>query len=130
MNTFSATECIKFGWETFKKRPWYLVGIVVLLSAISLITSPLESNTDGAAHFLVQIISWVVSVFVGIAYTAFWLRAHEGVEQVKLKDAWRPEFFLNYLVASILVMLAVVVGLILLIVPGIIVAIMHSQTFN
>jgi len=130
MNTFSATECIKFGWTTFKKRPWFLIGISVLLFVVSMITTPFENNTEGVVRFVVQIVSWVISMLVGIAYTAFFLRAHEDVEHVTLRDAWKPEFFLNYLAASILVMIAVVIGFILLIVPGVILALMFSQTFN
>ena len=130
MNTFSATGCIKFGWETFKKRPWFLIGVAALYVVISAFSSFFGNNTHGLVYAAVQILSWIISTFLGIAFTAFSLRAHEDVEHVTLKDAWRPELFLNYLGAGILVILAVVGGLILLIVPGIILALMFSQTLN
>ena len=27
-------DCIKFGWETFKKRPWILIGAILLVYLI------------------------------------------------------------------------------------------------
>lgn len=130
MTNFSASECIKFGWETFKKRPGYLIGVTVLYCLISGISSSLVNHTQGGVHMVLSILSWGVSLLLGICGIAFLLRAHEDVEHVSLKDAWKPEVFLNYLGAYILYVLAVVGGLILLIVPGVIFALMLSQTFN
>lgn len=110
---FSAEECIKFGWETFKKRPWFLVGVQILISAISFISTR------------IPIAGIIVSVFLNMGIIAFTLKAHDNIDTVKLRDLWAPNLFWEYLGASMLVMLYVILGFILLIVPGIIFGLMY-----
>ena len=35
MHTLSIGDCIRFGWETFKQRPWILIGAFVLAMVIA-----------------------------------------------------------------------------------------------
>jgi uncharacterized membrane protein len=130
MTNFSATECIKFGWETFKKRPWYLAGVSALYLVISGVVNTLQNHTSGGTHFLAFLVSVGVSAFMGIGVVAFALRAHDNVMEVSLNDAWKPQVLWKYLGAFILYFLSVMGGLILLIIPGLIFAFMFSQTLN
>ena len=126
MNKLSVGECIRFGWDTFKKRPLLIVGSFVLAVAISGITSSLLTPAEGSpvtiTTTLMSIASGIIGLFVEIGLVTFSIRAHDNVESVKVQDLWNPRPFLYYLIGQIIVGLAVIVGLILLIVPGIIVA--------
>ncbi len=57
--------------------------------------------------------------------TAFYLDAHDNPETVTLSSLWHPQPFWNFLGATILTGLAIIVGLVLLIVPGIIFMLMY-----
>ena len=118
---------IRFGWETFKKRPWFFVGMLVLIWIVSGVFSQMGSYTDkvSAGSELIfalagVFVSIVGQMFVKMGTISFTLKAHDAPESAKLNDLWAPEMFWQYLGASLLVGLIVVVGIILLIVPGII----------
>jgi len=126
---FSVGSCISFGWEIFKKRPLFLIGTFLLISLGSSIINGIFSNVlghNGIGPFISFLINIVIQVFVGIAYVSLSLKAHDSIETLELKDLWRPEFFLQYLLTSTVVFVIVMVGLVLLIIPGIIAALMFS----
>ncbi len=126
MNTFSIRESILFGWETFKKRPLVFLGAFIITLAVSGISSALLEPEQGAPmtgiSLLLGIISALVGVMVELGILTFSIRAHDAVEKVDLKDLWNPQAFVRYLLGQIVVGFIVIVGLLLLIVPGIIAA--------
>lgn len=131
MTNFSASECITFGWETFKKRPWFLVGAMAAFMAVLWIIGVVLGVLGGMIKgfsFITMLANWAVQVFAGMGMISFLLKAHDNVEQVSLHDFWHPGPFWNYLGATALQMLAVIGGLFLLIVPGIIFALMFMFT--
>jgi len=117
---------IRFGWETFKKRPWFFIGVMAVIWVVTGVFSQMSSYGEKATG--AAVIFALVGVFVGIVgqmfvkmgTISFTLKAHDAPEGSKLNDLWAPEMFWSYLIASILVGLIVVAGIILLIVPGII----------
>lgn len=128
MNTFSTGAMLRFGWETFKKRPWFFIGITALVMILSGVASNLgsyDSHTQGALVVFALagvFISIVGQTLIKMGMIAFSLKAHESPESARVRDLWAPDMFWQYLGASILVGLGVVLGLVLLIVPGIILA--------
>ena len=133
MKTYLATECIKFGWETFKKRPWFLIGMTVLYFVVSLligfvgdVIGGVAGAVDGdfASNAVSSIASFFLGSFLGIMMVAFLLKAHDDPEHVQLTDAWKLSPYWYYIGAYILMGLAFVGGLILLIIPGIIFGLM------
>ncbi|HEY4487320.1 MAG TPA: hypothetical protein VI483_00985 [Candidatus Paceibacterota bacterium] len=132
MMDFSATECIKFGWETFKKRPWFFIGVFtlyfVVTFAVSYILAPFETvwpdpqNNIPADFSLpriaVDILDFVISSFLTMTLIVFSIKVYDMPDATQMKDAWKPEVFLNYFVTTFLFMLICVIGFILLIVPG------------
>ena len=126
MEKLSVGACIRAGWEIFKKRPLIIVGAFVLAMAISGIASSLLSPAEGApvtaASVLMSIASAIIGIFVELGLLTFAIRAHDNVEAVKVNDLWNPNAFLRYFGAQILVGITVIVGLILVVVPGIIAA--------
>lgn len=116
---------IRFGWETFKKRPWFFIGVMVVIWAISGFFSQMGSYTDKAVGSAIifalagVFVSIVGQILVKMGTISFTLKAHDTPEAARFEDLWAPEKFWSYLLASIVVGLIVVCGLILLIVPGI-----------
>ena len=126
MNTFSVGACIRFGWDTFKKRPLILIGAFVLAMALSgIVSAVLDPGQNAAPSFsgtLGGIVSGLVGMLVELGLVTFTIRAHDSVETVKINDLWNPQAFLRYFGGQILVGLCVLIGLVLLIIPGIILA--------
>ena len=129
MTPFSATECIRFGWETFKKRPWFFIGSYLLyLVVISVISVALNEfiTYGGLASFVGTLARVAVEMLAGMGGVAFALKAHDDVEHVSLADFWHPSPFWKYTVATLLYGLIFLVGLVLVIIPGIIWGIMFG----
>jgi uncharacterized membrane protein len=135
MHALSVGDCLRFGWETFKKRPWILIGgflLVMIISALPGILGPhpeigpdgqLIPHTPTAFELAMSFTSLLVSIFAGIGLTTFALRAHDNIETVQISDLWNPGPFWRFLGAHILSLLIITAGILLLIVPGIIAAI-------
>ena len=119
---FLRGDAVHFGWEVTKNNLLFLVLIVLITWAISAVFS--VPNMAAGRYFFIypffSLISFVISIFVGIAYIRIGLRFVAG-ETAEFSDLWAsyPLFF-KYLVGSILYGLIVLAGLILLIIPGII----------
>ena len=126
---FSAGSCISFGWETFKKRPWFLVGAYLLLIiVVSVISGILNqfSNDGVLIASIFGIARFALELLVGMGTIAFTLKAHDDIEHVTLMDFWRPYPFWKYVGSTVLFTIICVVGFILLIIPGIIWSLMFS----
>jgi uncharacterized membrane protein len=124
MNTIAVGEMLRFGWETFKKRPWFFIGTVVLVALVSSILSALAPDpVTNAFDFVLALAIIVLNIFIEMGLVAFALKVHDGVDGATFKHLWHPQSFWKYVGVKILTGLIVVVGLVLLIVPGIIAAI-------
>lgn len=119
---FQAGDMVRFGWESFKKRPLFLIGafLIILLAGwtINFITEPFEN--EGLPSFIGYLISVVLQTFLGMGMIALFLKAHDSILSADIKELWHPKPFWNYLGAMILYGLAALLGLVLLIIPGVI----------
>ncbi len=132
MPTFSIGDCIRFGWETFKKRPGILIGAIVLTTLIPSIPGILVPSPEvmpgvpppppTSAELIAVLASLVLGIFTAMGMTTLALRAHDDIASVKIGDLWNPQPFWRFLGAQFLVAIIIFVGLLLLIVPGIIAA--------
>src|SRR3989344_8835560 len=126
MNTFSASAMIRFGWETFKKRPWFFIGVFLVVSILSsggsFRTNDSADVTSGAVALfvVVAVVLAVIQVLAKMGSIHLVLRAHDSAESARFGDLWAPHPFWKFVGGSILVGVIVVIGFILLIVPGII----------
>jgi uncharacterized membrane protein len=135
MHTLSVGDCIRYGWETFKQRPWILIGGFLLAMIIASIPGmfgpPPEFGPDGKVipqplttlEVVSSLASLVVSIFVGLGLTTFSLRAHDNIQGLQIADLWNPGPFWRFLGAHILTAIAIALGFLALIVPGIILAV-------
>lgn len=91
MIEFSIGDCIRFGLETFKKRPWFFIGVICLIGLVQLGLQIL-----GYIPVLGSIAAIVGGVYVGMGMIHFMLRAHDAVKEVSLNDIWTPHPFWKY----------------------------------
>ena len=121
---FPFGEAVKFGWNKIKENFWNLVLITLIWLAISAVFNStgksLEKNMP-MLSFVVNLCGTLVNMVITLGMIKIGLKIYAG-EKFEISEMfyYRREQLLNYIVASILYFLAVLAGLILLIVPGII----------
>lgn len=128
MNTpFSIKEAIRFGWTEFKKDPWFFIGVTFALSAFSIVVNTLTGGGHGVGAFFGFMISFLASTIVTIAYARMALSTIAGTH-VQWEGLWAPQHYFSMLGASILQSVIILIGFVLLIIPGIIAALLLSFT--
>ncbi|HLC09103.1 MAG TPA: hypothetical protein VJK06_07445 [Methyloceanibacter sp.] len=128
---FSSKACINFGWETFKKRPWFYVGASLLILLAYLVCGAISGGVDLAVtgDFEQQslpggVVNLLLGTLISMGATAFYLNAHDHPETAGVSSLWHPHPFWSYLVANLAVGILVAIGFVLLIVPGVIAMLM------
>jgi uncharacterized membrane protein len=128
---FSSKACIRFGWETFKKRPWFYIGASLLLLLAYLVTGVIAGGLDVAVTGNYEepslpgtLVNFVFGTLISMGATAFYLNAHDHPEIAGYSSLWHPRPFWSYLIANLLVGILIAIGFVLLIVPGIIAMLM------
>lgn len=125
--SFSIKESLLFGWHEFKKDPWFFVGVTAALSVFTIIVDSLTGGGHGAGAMLGFLISLLASTVVTIAYARLALSTVAG-KRVSWEELWAPEYYFPMLGASILQTVIILVGFILLIIPGIIASLLLCFT--
>jgi len=146
---FSIKEALSFGWETFKKYPWFLIGITLTVVVLPyliqyLLQLPFQSNPPpiGAdldprytqewnpMMLISTIVSSLLSAYLTIGTIRISLKLADG-KKTEFKDLYsaKAETFIRYVIGGLLYSLIVIAGIILLIIPGIIFAIKY-QYYN
>ncbi len=115
-------EAIKFGWRTVRESPLFLIGTAFVAVGVPwLIDWGGEiALDDGAPQFGIELICIVVSATLVLGLAKIYLRYRDGERPVfeNLFDGLAQ--FHKYLGAAIIAMVAVVMGLVLLVLPGIV----------
>jgi uncharacterized membrane protein len=124
---FSAGSALKFGWERFRRYPWFFVGSTVVLLIASAAGAAIIKATDytltGSVYThtgVGRLVEFVLASLIHMGNAAFYLSAHDDPERTTLAALWHPSPLWKYLLASLLLSILVLLGLILFIVPGII----------
>jgi hypothetical protein len=106
---FSPSSALRFGWETFKKRPWLFVGAFVLIAIAQAVVEGLSraidaplGGSESAYSFLGGLLSLALSTLISMGITAFGLAAHDNPESVEFSALWHPHPFWKYLGLTIL----------------------------
>jgi hypothetical protein len=122
----STRAFLSFGWETFKRRPWFFVGTGVVVLIAYLIAGGIVSGIDAALtgdakdpSLVGSVLNLALSTLLNMGVTAFYLNAHDNPDTVELLSLWHPSRSGNFS-ARRFSRAAIIVGLLLLIVPGII----------
>ncbi|MGE5381046.1 MAG: hypothetical protein ACM3NT_08285 [Methylocystaceae bacterium] len=126
LKAFSKGSAIKFGWETVKSKFWFLVGIYLVVSIINSLPGILTGTKivaeDGSAFWIVQILTWIISLITTMGTIRISLNLYDNRE-VHFSDLFNNyQPFLRMLGTTILIGIICMVGFILLVIPGIIAA--------
>jgi uncharacterized membrane protein len=117
---FSATNIIGQAWEVWKKHivfTWMVLGVMV---AISVVFSILNPKGDSA---IISILSSLVSLFFELGAIALLLKLVRTDTEGDIKEiASQSAIYVQSLIATIVFGVMLFVGLLLLIIPGIYVA--------
>ncbi len=113
-NDFTSKELLQFGWNKTKQYFWFLFIVSIIYIALQALTS----------H--IPVVGTLVSMGLSIAVLALTLSITAG-HAPNYEQLIRPfqtyKIALQYLVGSILYMFAVAIGIILIILPGIYLAV-------
>jgi len=130
MEKFSKKEALVFGWKTTTNNFPFFLGLVALLAAFSFSVGYLGDLFEQQEILLGSLTIFVIAVIGGtILEMGILLITLELYDQkaAHYKDILIPKNYLfRYLIAKIAYGLVVVVGLILLIVPGVIWALKYA----
>ncbi len=123
---FSIGEAIKFGWQTMKQNFWFFAGLLIITGLIfivpDVIADLLEEESQGLA-FAVSIAGSILSIVIIPGLVKISLNFCDNVKSEIIELFSQYRLFFKFLFASILYVLIVIAGSILLILPGIYLAI-------
>ena len=128
MRKFMDGDAVLFGFEKMRASFWFLVGAMLIALLVSLISSAVNSfvpqeNTSVALiilTFVVSLIIWVLGIIIHMGMINISLKLSNN-EKCKYADLFNSyTLFFKYLFGGILYALIVLIGLVLLIFPGII----------
>lgn len=121
--SFSKKAALTYAWETFKKNWQFLLIVIVIVTAVNFIPTFFQQNSRNnfPVFFLVlRIITWLVQMILSIGLIVISLKFVDS-KKPEISDLYsHHKYLLNYFLASLLYGGIVLVGFILLIVPGII----------
>lgn len=123
-NTFSKREALAFGWRQTKKHFVVLAGAVLLATVVQSLVNLFTDMAADRNYLLLQlvfsILGVVVQLIVGMGMIRLALHYSED-KKIALHHAFRPTGeFVQYVAGSLFYLGIVIVGMILLIVPGVI----------
>jgi len=125
---FSAGEVISYGWSKVKEKFWFWGSVSITIMLVSGIGSEISQRigTDTGAAQMINILFGLIGAFLQIGVIKMCLDLYDG-KQIEYNQLFSGgKYFLNYLLASILVGMIVFLGFLLLLVPGIIWAIKYQ----
>lgn len=120
---FPFGEAVKFGWQKTKENFWSLIAVTVIWILVgSMFSYTVKSfeKTAPVLSFIINLCSTLVSMIMTLGVTKIGLKIYAG-EKFEVSELFENyRLFPKYLIASLFYFLAVLGGLVLLIVPGII----------
>lgn len=129
MQSFSKHSALSAGWEAFWARPLFLIGVVLVVTAVSVASDTvLRSLSVGSGLlFAFNVLAFVVNILLSMGVLLIVLRVHDGIE-AHYADLVEPiPQFWKYVLATVVSTFLVVLGLLFFIVPGIVLQIAFSM---
>lgn len=128
MTTLTVKGCLKEAWATFTLRPWFFIGVYII---VTLLTGRMnfQSNEFDQAQvtpgfvltiFVFGIVLFVVQNIVQMGEKKILLKTLDDPKTPEFRDLWTTSPFWRFFLTKFLYGLILLGGLLLLIVPGII----------
>lgn len=118
---FNLSETFKTAWKCTKSQIWILAGLfigyLILSFTLSIFGMPLQDSLIG--KIIVNIISIVFSIVFSLGYMKNIFQTLDGEEPQFSAYGQQCKNIINYFCASFIMTIAVIIGLFLLVVPGI-----------
>lgn len=124
--TLSVRDAFSLGWQSFRNRAGFLIGVTLLMSFILAVFNRsglnfARGNTN--ATTFVGLLSSGLSIWLGIGLLKIHLKIIDG-KKVKVQDLFSGgDRFWSFFASTVLVSIMVGIGTIFLILPGIIMAV-------
>jgi uncharacterized membrane protein len=132
MSTFSIKEALSFGWQKTTENLGFIIGVTLINFIVGYIGRPGMNPgkwkySASSLLVLAYLVLWIVSTIISIGFTKIFIKLSRG-EKAEFKDLIQHyKLFWKYLISRIVTGTIFIVGLILLIVPGIIFALRYSM---
>ena len=122
---FMISEVFGTSWKYTKSQIWVLVGLFIGFSILSMIVTLFGMPAQGSmvGKIIVNLISAVISSAFMLGYIKNLFQTMDGEEPQFSAYGQQSRKIFTYLIASIIMGIAVAIGIFLLIVPGIYLAI-------
>jgi len=119
--TFLISEAIKESWRVLKSQIWVLVGLLIGYTIIVTILSlALPSDPANPGGVLISnLISTIIGVLFSLGYTKNLFQAMNGEEPQFSAYGQESRKFIKAFLAGLLYAIVVVIGICLLVIPGI-----------
>lgn len=70
MRTFSKREALSYGWQRFKERPLFLIGLFIITTVISAISGFVaDSIQTGGISVVVGLMDFAIQMLLGMGMT-------------------------------------------------------------
>ena len=118
---FMISEVFGTSWKHTKSQIWVLVGLFIGFSILSMIVTLFGMPAQGSivGRVIVQIVSLLISCIFMLGYVKHIFQALDGEEPQFSAYGQQSRKIITYLIANILFSIAVCIGMVLLIIPGI-----------
>ena len=118
---FMISEVFGTSWKHTKLQIWVLVGLFIGFSILSMIVTLFGMPAQGSivGRVIVQIVSLLISCIFMLGYVKNIFQALDGEEPQFSAYGQQSRKIITYLIANILFSIAVCIGTVLLIIPGI-----------
>lgn len=126
MKKFMISDALRHGWAKTKEHFPIVIGVLLSYGIISIALSRFDKLSAGHAllGIILFVVTLIISVILRIGLTKFFLDADENKPMYATLFSAQGVFF-AYFVAYILLSLATLIGLVLIIVPGVMIAVTY-----
>jgi uncharacterized membrane protein len=122
---FSAGEALQFGWQQTKSKFWFFAAVLIIAFILAMIlsvaTGMVEPNSP--ANMMLSLITTLFNIIVSMGIIANTLEICDGRPVDFFHFISKGRLILNYFFASVIYGLIVFLGFLLLIIPGMILAV-------
>lgn len=121
--TFTISEVLKTSWHYLKQQIWVLVGLFIGFTILSFLLSSMFSSTKPVMIMVNTLVSLLIS---GIFYLGYYKNMFQTIDDMEPQfSAYGQQMpkLLTYILSTLILSVALLIGFALLIIPGIYLAV-------